>query len=203
MAWSDFIRKFQVPNISIVESSTDYDTERVGTIQIPDTLKDDNAFNLANTVSEIFNPIDFFADRASKLRYFIADKNGTELTAQEYKRYIEEINPLFTFSDLVYQAVFSYLADGNLYLYQNVPSMYERANSKTISRIDVLNPNYLSIDEYTNLSKLDVIRVNDFIKRVYYHDGKRREIDKEKLFIFTYDWQTRKSSSFICNSPFF
>ena len=203
MAWSDFIRKFQIPNISIVESSTDYDTERVGTIQIPDTLKDDNAFNLANTVSEIFNPIDFFADRASKLRYFIADKNGTELNAQEYKRYIEEINPLFTFSDLVYQAVFSYLADGNLYLYQNVPSMYEMANSKTISRIDVLNPNYLSIDEYTNLSKLDVIRVNDFIKRVYYHDGKRREIEKEKLFIFTYDWQTRDYSSFICRSPLF
>ena len=203
MSWSDFIRKFQVPNISIVESSTDYDTERVGTIQIPDTLKDDNAFNLANTVSEIFNPIDFFADRASKLRYFVADKNGTELTAQEYKRYIEEINPLFTFSDLVYQAVFSYLADGNLYLYQNVPSMYERANSKTISRIDVLNPNYLSIDEYTNLSKLDVIRVNDFIKRAYYHEGKRRELEKDKLFVFTYDWQTRDYSSFICRSPLF
>lgn len=203
MAWSDFIRKFQVPNISIVESSTYYDTERVGTIQIPDTLKDDNAFNLANSVSEIYNPIDFMADRASKLRYFVADKNGTELTAQEYKRYIEEINPLFTFSDLVYQAVFSYLADGNLYLYQNVPSMYERANSKTISRIDVLNPNYLSIDEYTNLSKLDVIRVNDFIKRVYYHEGKRRELEKDKLFVFTYDWHTRDYSSFICKSPLF
>lgn len=203
MGWSDFIRKFQVPNVNIIENSNDYDTERVGTIQIPDTLKDDNAFNLANSVSEIFNPIDFFADRASKLRYFVADKNGTELTAQEYKRYIEEINPLFTFSDLVYQAVFSYMADGNLYLYQNVPSMYERANSKTISRIDVLNPNYVSIDEYTSLSKLDVIRVNDFIKRVYYYEGKRREIDKEKLFIFGYDWQTRDYSSFICRSPLF
>ena len=191
MAWSDFIRKFQVPNVNIIENSNDYDTERVGTIQIPDTLKDDNAFNLANSVSEIFNPIDFFADRASKLRYFIADKNGNELMGNEYKRFIEEINPLYTFSDLIYQAIFSYLADGNLYLYQNVPSMYERANSRTISRLDVLNPNFVSIDEYTSLSKLDVIRVNDFIKRVYYYEGKRREIDKEKLFIFGYDWQTR------------
>ena len=203
MAWSDFIKKFQVQNINIVEHGNDYDTERVGTIQIPDTLKDDNAFNLANSVSEIFNPIDFFADRASKLRYFIADKNGNELTGNEYKRFIEEVNPLYTFSDLIYQAVFSYLADGNLYLYQNVPSMYERANSKTISRLDVLNPNYVSIDEYTSLSKLDVIRVNDFIKRVYYYEGKRREIDKEKLFIFGYDWQTRDYSSFICRSPLF
>ena len=203
MGWSDFIRKFQVKNINIVEHGNDYDTERVGTIQIPDTLKDDNAFNLANSVAEIFNPIDFFADRASKLRYFVADKNDNELTGNEYKRFIEEVNPLYTFSDLIYQASFSYLADGNLYLYQNVPSMYERANAKTISRLDVLNPNYVSIDEYTSLSKLDVIRVNDFIKRVYYCEGKRREIDKEKLFIFGYDWQTRDYSSFICRSPLF
>lgn len=204
MAWSDFIRKFQVPNITIVEgNSNDYDTEKVGTVQIPDTLKDNNAFNLANTVAEIFNPIDFYADRASKIRYYIADKNGVELTAQEYKRYIDEINPLYTFSDLIYQAVFSYLSDGNLYLYQNVPSMYERANSRTISRIDVLNPNYLSIDEYTNISKLDVIRINDFIKRAYYNDGKKREIDKEKMLIFMYDWQKRDYSNFICRSPLF
>ena len=51
MAWSDFIRKFQVPNISIIENSNDYDTERVGTIQIPDTLKDDNAFNFSTIVT--------------------------------------------------------------------------------------------------------------------------------------------------------
>lgn len=205
MSWSDFIRKFQVPNVTIIEgNSNDYDTEKVGTIQIPDTLKDDNAFNLASTVSEIFNPIDFVADRASKLRYFIADnKTNNEVNNQQYKRCIDEPNPLYTFSDLVYQAVFSYMADGNLYLYQNVPSMYERANANTISRIDVLNPNYLTIDEYSNLSKLDVIRVNDFIKRVYYHEGKRRELEKDKLFVFTYDWQTRDYSSFICRSPLF
>ena len=203
MAWSDFIRKFQVPNISIVESSTDYDTEKVGTIQIPDTLKDDNAFNLANSVSEIYNPIDFIADRASKLRFFIADKSGNELPASPFKRCIENPNPLFTFSDLMYQAVFSYLADGNIYLYQNVPSTYERANANTISRVDVLNPNYVSIDEYANLSKLDVMQVSDFIKRAYYHDGKRRELEKDKLFVFPYDWQTRDYSSFICRSPLF
>lgn len=203
MAWSDFIKKFQVQNINIVEHGNDYDTERVGTIQIPDTLKDDNAFNLASTVSEIFNPIDFMSDRASKLRYFIADKSGNELSASPFKRCIENPNPLFTFSDLIYQAVFSYLADGNIYLYQNVPSTYERANANTISRVDVLNPNYVSIDEFTNLSKLEVMRVSDFIKRAYYHDGKRRELEKDKLFVFPYDWQCRDYSNFICRSPLF
>lgn len=203
MAWSDFIKKFQVQNINIVEHGNDYDTERVGTIQIPDTLKDDNAFNLANSVAEIYNPIDFIADRASKIRYFIADKSGNELSASPFKRCIENPNPLFTFSDLMYQAVFSYLADGNIYLYQNVPSTYERANANTISRVDVLNPNYVSIDEFTNLSKLEVMRVSDFIKRAYYHDGKRRELEKDKLFVFPYDWQTRDYSNFICRSPLF
>ena len=203
MAWSDFIRKFQVQNVNIVEHGNDYDTERVGTIQIPDTLKDDNAFNLASTVSEIFNPIDFIADRASKLRYFISDNEGNEITGIKYKRYIEEPNPLYTFSDLVYQAVFSYLADGNIYIYQTIPSIYQNANANTINRIDVLNPNYISIDEYTSISKLDVKQVNDFIKRVYYYEGKRRELEKDKLFVFTYDWQTRDYSNFICRSPLF
>ena len=203
MAWSDFIRKFQVPNVSIIESSEQYDTERVGTIQIPDTLKDDNAFNLANTVSEIYNPIDFIADRASKLRFYIADKSGNEQINSPFNRCINNPNPLYTFSDLMYQAIFSYLSDGNIYIYQNVPTMYERANANTISRLDVLNPKLISIDEYTNISKLDVIRINDFIKRAYYHDGKRRELDKEKLFVFAYDWQVREHSNFICRSPLF
>ena len=203
MAWSDFIRKFQVPNVSIIESSEQYDTERVGTIQIPDTLKDDNAFKLANTVSEIYNPIDFIADRASKLRFYIADKSGNEQINSPFNRCINSPNPLYTFSDLMYQAVFSYLSDGNIYIYQSVPTMYERANANTISRLDVLNPNFISIDEYTNISKLDVIRINDFIKRAYYHDGKRRELEKEKLFVFTYDWQIRDYSNFICRSPLF
>ena len=203
MAWSDFIRKFQVPNVSIIESSEQYDTERVGTIQIPDTLKDDNAFNLANTVSEIYNPIDFIADRASKLRFYIADKSGNEQINSPFNRCINSPNPLYTFSDLMYQAVFCYLSDGNIYIYQNVPTMYERANANTISRLDVLNPNFISIDEYTNISKLDVMRINDFIKRAYYHDGKRRELDKEKLFVFGYDWQIRDYSNFICRSPLF
>ena len=204
MAWSDFIKKFQVQNISIVEHGNDYDTERVGTIQIPDTLKDDNAFNLASTVSEIFNPIDFLSDRASKLRFFIADnKTGDEIVNSPFKRCIDDPNPLYTFSDLVYQAVFSYLADGNIYIYQTIPSIYQNANANTINRIDVLNPNYISIDEYTSISKLDVKQVNDFIKRVYYYEGKRRELEKDKLFVFTYDWQTREYSNFICRSPLF
>jgi hypothetical protein len=204
MAWSDFIKKFQVQNINIVENGNDYDTERVGTIQIPDTLKDDNAFNLASTVSEIFNPIDFLSDRASKLRFFIADnKTGDEIVNSPFKRCIDNPNPLYTFSDLFYQAVFSYLADGNIYIYQNVPSIYDNVNTNTIDRLDVLNPNFISIDEYTSISRLDIKRINDFIKRVYYHENRRRELDRDKLMVFAYDWQCRDYSNFICRSPLF
>ena len=202
MGWSDFIRKFQVPNVTIVEHSSDYDIERVGSIQIPDSLRDDNAFNLASTVAEIYTPIDFLADRASKLKFFIADKNGNPVS-NELNRFLTDINPLYTFSDLFYQAVFSYLADGNLYLYQNVPSLYKTANSNNIARIDVLNPNFISFNEYTNLSKLDIIKPTDFIKKVEYNDGKRKDLDKEKLFIFGYDWSVRDNSNILCKSPLF
>ena len=199
MGWSDFIRKFQVPNVTIVEHSSDYDIERVGSIRIPDSLRDDNAFNLASTVAEIYTPIDFLADRASKLKFFIADKNGNPVS-NELNRFLTDINPLYTFSDLFYQAVFSYLADGNLYMYQNVPSLYKTANSNSIARIDVLNPNFISFNEYTNLSKLDIIKPTDFIKKVEYNDGKRKDLDKEKLFIFGYDWSVRDNSNILCTT---
>lgn len=203
MGWSDFVKKFQVPNITIVEgNNSEYNTEKVGTFQIPDTLTDDNAFNLAATVSEIYFPIDFIADRASKLKFFIADKNGNPVN-NELDRFLTNINPLYSFSDLFYQAVFSYLADGNIYLYQNVPSLYKTVNSNTISRLDVLNPNFVKLNEYNNISKLNVTKITDFIKKVEYTDGKDLVLEKEKLFIFGYDWSKRDYSNVTCRSPLF
>ena len=69
----DFLKRKQ--NITVIENYNDeYTAEKVGSLAIPDKLRDDNAFTLANTVAEIYFPIDYIADRASKLRYYIADK---------------------------------------------------------------------------------------------------------------------------------
>ena len=76
--WDSFIRSKQVQIIEREVDNANYTSESVGNIDIPVKLKDDNTFLLANTVSEIYHPIDFIADRASKLRFFISDKNGKE-----------------------------------------------------------------------------------------------------------------------------
>ena len=59
-----WIRRVRIKDVEIHEDN--HKEERIGTIQLPDSLNDENAFVLANTVSEIYFPIDFISDRASK-----------------------------------------------------------------------------------------------------------------------------------------
>ena len=142
MGFLDFLKNNRIPNVEVKEN-TFYDTDKVGSLEIPDKLTDDNAFVLANTVAEIYHPIDFLADRASKLRFYIADKNGVELENTELNRFITDINPLYSFNELFYQAVFSYLSDGNTFSYLGIPSLYKNPSVNSISRLDILQPNLL------------------------------------------------------------
>ncbi len=191
---------------SIINETTDYDSKNVGSIEIPDRLTEQNAFTLANTVSEIYFAVDFFADRASKLRFFIADKSGNEVTKTELNRFVTDINPLFSFSDIVYQYIFSYLSDGNAFTYLGVPSMYEgKINPNTISRIDILQPNSVYLNEYTNISPLNISSLNEIIKQAkyLYDTGLYQNLDTNRLKINNID-ATRRSCSFILSkSPLF
>jgi len=171
MGFWDIFGRNRIPNVDIVSHDYDYDSTQVGTIEIPDKLTDLNAFTLANTVAEIYFPIDFIADRISKLRFFIADKNGKELTTTELNRFITSINPLYSFSDLVYQYVFSYLSDGNVIQYIGVPSVLGKANVNSISRLDILQPSLVEIREYDNISMLDVSSLNAIIRSAKYYDA--------------------------------
>lgn len=201
----DFLRRKQ--NITVIENSSDeYSTEKVGSLSIPDTLKDNNAFRLANTVAEIYFPIDFLADRASKLRFYIADKKGEEVQNTELNRFITTINPLYSFSELVYQALFSYLADGNIVQYVTVPDSYRNVSVNNIGRMDVLNPELLSIREYNNLSELTATNVTDFIKDARYTSLTSERYDQlrvDRLRIFRYDNIRRMDSSVLSRSPLF
>ena len=102
-----FIKQVNIKNVEVQQQDV-YKEERIGSITFPDKLTDDNAFTLANTVSEIYFPIDFIADRASKVRYMIT-RDGNEVKG-DISRFVQDINPLFNFSDLVYMAVFPTLA---------------------------------------------------------------------------------------------
>jgi len=167
----DFLKRTHIPNVDVVSNDSAYDATTVGTIELPEKLTESNAFTLANTVAEIYFPIDFIADRISKLRFLIADKNGKELTTTELNRFITSINPLYSFSDLVYQYVFSYLSDGNVIQYIGVPSILGKATINNITRLDILQPSLVEIREYDNISMLDVSSLNAIIRSAKYYDA--------------------------------
>jgi hypothetical protein len=177
-----------------------WETKNIGDIVIPEKLTHLNSFVLANSVSEIFFPVDFYADRISKLRFYIATKAGKEIINTELNRFIKDgINPLYSFSDLIYNYVFSLLSDGNVFNYLGVPSIYANINASTIERWDVLQPNLVWIDENTNLSSINVRSWSEYIRRANYNEGgiQRNELDKTKLFIHNSGFKKRPNSAFL------
>lgn len=202
----DYIRrKLQVETIDY--RNDEYTTEKVGTFAIPDKLTDSNAFRLANTVAEIYFPIDYMADRASKLRYYIADRNGVEIPeSSELNRFLTKINPFYSFSDLMYQALFSYLSDGNLFHYLSVPQSYRNVSVNNITRLDVLQPPQTSIREYNNVSELLATDVSDFIKEVRYYSGTTQRYDQlrtDRLKLYRFDATRKEDSAILSRSPLF
>lgn len=204
MGLFDFLNKTREKEVKIyADSSLEYEVTKIGSLEIPDKLTDSNAFSLANTVSEIYFPIDFLADRGSKIRFYIADSKGEEVVNTELNRFITNINPFYTFSDLFYQSLFSLLADGNIFHYINVPSLYNRLNANNISRIDVLLPDSVYLKEYTNISILNSTNKRDFINDVKYTLLKTETLDKQKLSIYSIDLTRKENSMILSKSPLF
>ena len=163
-----------------------WDVKSIGKLVVPETLTHKNAFLLANSVPELFFPVDFVADRVSKVRYYIADMKGSELPNSELNRFLGDINPLFSFADMVYNYAFSLNSDGNGYHYLSfVNAMGAEPSPNNITRWDLLQPNFVDIDEYNNLSMFDVKSVTEFVKRARYCElgAKDKNLDLTKLFI--------------------
>ncbi|HEY5588408.1 MAG TPA: phage portal protein [Candidatus Paceibacterota bacterium] len=202
----DFLNKRKLRSILTDNpNGYEYESEHIGNIIIPDKLTDINAFKLANTVSEIYFPIDFYADRCSKLRYYIADKSGKEVTNTELNRFVGKINPFYSFNDLVYQYVFSYMSDGNAITYLGIPDTYKAINVSSIDRVDILQPDLLSINEYFNVSILKVKTLNDLIRQARYDNYTNSQdlLDVAKLRIDRIDSTRKDYSQIFARSPLF
>jgi phage portal protein BeeE len=102
-----------------------------------------NAYELANTIAEIFIPIDAIAERCSSLKYDIVDTNTKEVITPQgnLKRLLDSPNPLDRFSDIIYQSIFAELADGNSYIYTKTADSIVNPTYDNISNIWVLKPN--------------------------------------------------------------
>lgn len=197
----------RIKEVKIVEQKNDeYDITSIGNIKLPETLKDENAFLLANSVPEIFFPIDFYADRISKLRFFIANKNGKEVIGSELNR-LFNINPIYKFSDLIYQYVFSLLSDGNAVTYRNKPSIYseQKITANNLSRVDLLVPGFYSFNEYSNINVLELNNYNEALKNVEYISGSKiiRINNPEFIQIDNYNLIKKTGSVILSKSPLF
>lgn len=181
----------------------EYSSERVGYLDIPDKLTDHNALNIANSLPEIYFPIDFHADRISKLRFYIS-KEGKEVEKSEFNRFFKDLNPFFSFSDLVYQTVFTYLASGNNIHYVTAPSIYNTVTARNIDRLDVLNTELTSLYEYTNISILEAKSLNSLIRRAQYTQSlPYKDLIIDNLSITNIDATRRCNSILLSKSPLF
>jgi hypothetical protein len=195
----------RVKNIQVIDGS--YDIESIGNIVVPEKLTDSNAFTLANSVAELDFPIDFYADRISKIRRYIADaKTGEEIENTELLRFIQDgINPFYSFSDLVYQYVYSLLAYGNALNYMTVPSSYVNISVNNIHRWDVLNPDLTEIEEYSKANILQLSDKRDIIKKATYGTltGKEVVLNTRNLIIDNYNLRKQEGSLILSKSPLF
>ena len=101
------------------------------------------AYELANTIAEIFIPIDAIAERCSNIKYDIINRTTQEIITPtgNLKRLLDTPNPLDKFSDIIYQEVFSKLSDGNSYFYTKTADSIVNPTYDNISNIWVLRPN--------------------------------------------------------------
>lgn len=167
-----------------VESIDDYETSTYGTIEKALKLKDTNAYVLANAIPELYFPIDFYADRVSKLNFYVADKKGERVKSLD--RLITNINPIHSFSELVYDYVFNLLADGNSVVYSQFPKTFSQIKStNSLSRVDVLNPLMIDVYERNNLSDVFIESKNEFINSFRYYNNAQqcKELERDNIFV--------------------
>ena len=103
----------------------------------------ERAYELANTIAEIFIPIDAIAERCANIKYDIVNKQTQEIITPtgNLKRLLDSPNPLDKLSDIIYQEVFSKLSDGNSYFYTKTAESIVNPTYDNISNIWVLRPN--------------------------------------------------------------
>lgn len=146
--------------------------------------KQDLAYELALTVAEIYVPIDAIADRCSSVRYDIVNKVSGELYEPQgnLKRLINNPNPFDRFSDIVYQSIFSELADGNSYVYSKTPDSLKNPTIDNISNIWVLRPNQTQAILKKQISNPFLMKsISDIIEKyktyfMYEHDLETRYV---------------------------
>jgi phage portal protein BeeE len=101
------------------------------------------AYDLATNIAEIFIPIDAIAERCSSVKYEIVNRYTQEVITPvgNLRDKLISPNPIDTLGDIIYQMMFSKLADGNSYVYTKTAEAIVNPTIDNISNIWVLKPN--------------------------------------------------------------
>lgn len=146
------------------------------------------AYGTALSIAEIYYPIDLIADTVSTLEFNILDDDGNvvERVPNNIKRLLNKPNAFCSFSQMIYDAVFISLSDGNLAGLRNVPAVMndKPANVDNIFSIQLLRPTSYSINIKTDISPLFASDITELIQSISYsHFGRQYELSGENVIL--------------------
>lgn len=169
-------------------------------MHVPTEITADNGYEIAKSLSEVFTPIDIIASACAKLIATVYLTDGEkELTLPEnLKKIIDQPNPYYTLSDMVYNYIFSQLSDGNSYLYSRAP---EAVTQDTINALFLLEPDMTTVVIKSTNKYLKAVKIEDAIKE-YTYKLDNEKIPPEKMVHSRYTMLARtESNPYVCRSP--
>jgi hypothetical protein len=138
----------------------------------------ESAYFLACTLAEINFPIDQIADKVATLKFSVQNESGkiVERLPKSVDRLITRPNVFCSFSQMVYDAVFILLSDGNLVAARNKPSLFSDSDftPENIKSVNLLYPGSYHYRLNTELSHLFADRISDMVRAVDYDYANRR-----------------------------
>jgi len=115
----------------------------------PETLTEANGYVIASQLAEVFFPIDCIAEKVAKLLNTVHLENsaGKEIQmSRTLKKLLTRPNIYDgSFTDLIYNFVFSELSDGNGYMYFKTPEGTEKITKDNVQSIHLLQPDKVDI----------------------------------------------------------
>lgn len=169
-------------------------------MRVPTEITNDNGYEVAKSLSEVFTPIDIIASACAKLISTLYLTNGEkEINLPEnLKKIIEQPNPYYTLSDMVYNYIFSQLSDGNSYLYSRAP---ESVTQDTINALFLLEPDMTTVVAKSTNKYLRAVKIEDVIKE-YIYKLNDEKITPDKIVHSRYTMIARSDSNpYVCRSP--
>ena len=150
-------------------------------------LERTNCFAIANSLAEIWFPIDAIASRACSVPYVLVNSKDEEIEAKDnLKRLLTNPNPFSTLQQYIYDSVFFELATGNAINYMHLPDLYKgkKIDYTTIKSLWILNTDTTAIQLKSNKGSIFNANTEGDIVQYYMPvvDGFRHIIPPEYIY---------------------